>query len=80
MKQHTQQIINNIKEGKYQLEKAEEGEKDSSRKKRLKKLKKKMRKMKESTKKRMLLLFELEKELGDVYMKERSKKDKTTAW
>jgi len=39
-----------------------------------------MQKMKESTKKRMLLLFELGKELEDDYMKERSKKDKTTAW
>jgi len=57
-----------------------ENEKDLLRKKKIKFLLKKIQKMKgESIKKRMLLFFELGKELSEDYMIGRNKNDKVLA-
>ncbi len=78
MKQHTQQIINHIKEGKYQLKKIKEEKRDSFRQKKVKKLCKKIEELSgKSTKAKMLLLFELEKNLEEEYTKGGNKINKT---
>jgi len=73
-----QQIKNDLRERRYILVKVEETSKNPSRKKRIKKLLKKVKKAREkSTKERMLLSFELEKEIGEDRVNRRKKYDKT---
>ena len=72
-----QQIKNNIKRRCYSLKKVTEEERNLSKQKRVKKLLKKIKGVRgESTKKRILLLFKLEKELSEYYIKEGNKYDK----
>ncbi len=70
IKQKSQQAIQKIKadlqEGRYSLKRVPAEERNPFRPKRIKKLWKKIKKAKEeSTEDKMLLFFELEKELGD---------------
>src|SRR6266542_2119456 len=66
--QTVQQIKAEVKGGHYSLKRIPEGERDPSRAKRIKKLWKKIKKAKkETTEEKMLLFFELGKELGDEY-------------
>src|SRR6266498_1952861 len=68
------------KKGQYSLKKVPEGERNPSRGKRIKKLRKKIKAVKEeSTEEKMLLFFELGKELGDEYTLGGIKNYKTTA-
>ncbi len=79
-KQFIQKIKADLKEGWYSLKRVPEGERDPSRVKRLKKLWKKIKKAKgESTEDKMLLLYELGKELGDEYMQGGDKNYKVMA-
>ena len=65
-KQSIQKIKVDVQEGHYSLKKVPAGERNPFRAKRIKKLWKKIKKAKEeSTEDKMLLFFELEKELGD---------------
>ncbi len=64
--QHIFKIIADLVEGRYSLKKVSEGERDLSRLCRIKKLLKKLKKAKgELTEDRLILFFELEKELGE---------------
>ncbi len=75
-----QQIINDIKEENYQLEWIKKEERDFSKQKKIKKLYKKIQKIiEESSKDKMLLLFELRKNLEDEYIKEGNKRYKVIA-
>ena len=79
-KQSIQQIINDIKNRKYQLKKVEGEERNLPRRKKIKTLIKKVQKLKgESTKERMLAFFELGRELDNKYSKEGKKYEKTLA-
>ncbi len=69
-----------MKGGHYSLKRIPEGERDPSRAKRIKKLWKKIKKTKEeSTEEKMLLFFELGKELSDEYTLGSIKNYKTIA-
>src|SRR6266545_525976 len=73
--QHVPKIIADLSEGRYSLEKVPEGERDPSRLGRIKKLFKKLRKAKgELMEDRIILFFELGKELGDdkIYVEEKN--------
>ncbi len=62
------------------MKKIIERDRDLSRQKRIKSLEKRIKKMKqESIRDRMFLYFELEKELGEEYIKRESKYDKMVA-
>ncbi len=64
--QHIPKIIADLVEGRYSLKRIPEGERDPSRLGRIKKLLKKLKKAKgELTEDRLILFFELEKELGE---------------
>src|SRR6266540_3990343 len=64
--QHIPKIIADLSEGRYSLKRVPEGERDPSRLCRIKKLFKKLKKAKgELIEDRIILLFELGKELGD---------------
>ena len=83
-KQKSNQAIQKIKadlqERRYTLKKVPEGERNPSRTKRIKKLWKKIKKVKEeSIEDKMLLFFELGKELEDEYMQGGNKNYKTIA-
>ena len=68
-------IKQDIKNGDYKIEKVIERDKDPLRRKRIKSLEKQIKKKKqESTRDRMLLHFELGKELGEEYIKGGNKK------
>src|SRR6266542_341925 len=73
--QQVPKIIADLSEGRYSLKKVSEGGRDSSRLGRIKKLFKKLRKAKgELIEDRMILFFELEKELGkdNIYVGEKN--------
>ena len=75
-----QQIKSDLRERRYTLVKVEEINKNPSQKKRIKRLIKKVKKAREeSTKERMLLSFELGKEMGEDRAKGGNKHDKTLA-
>src|SRR6266498_3195168 len=64
--QHVPKIIADLSEGRYSLKKVLEGERDPSRLRRIKKLFKKLKKAKgELLEDRIILFFELGKELGE---------------
>ena len=66
--------------GHYSLKRISEEDRDPSRTKRMKKLWKKIKKAKEeSTEEKILLFFELEKELGDEYTQGGNKNHKAIA-
>ena len=78
--QNRQQIISDIKNKRYILERVTEEDGNLSREKRRKKLEKKVKKTrKEITKEKMLLLFELGKELKKDYNFGGNKYDKQLA-
>ena len=63
---YIQKIIADLSEGRYSLKRVPEGERDPSRLCRIKKLLKKLKKAKgELIEDRIILFFELGKELGD---------------
>ncbi len=65
IRKNIQKIKNDVKERHYSLQKVEEGERNLSKTKRIKRLWKKIDKEKgELIKEKMLIFFELEKELG----------------
>src|SRR6266542_2804822 len=71
---HVPKIIADISEGRYSLKRVSEGERDPSRLSRIKKLFKKLKKAKgELIEDRIILFFELGKELGEdnVYVGEK---------
>ena len=75
-----QRIKKDLSERRYILKKVKEQRKNLFHKKKIKKLMKKVKEAKkESLKERMLLLFELEKEMREDRTKEKSKYDKTLA-
>ncbi len=79
-KQTLQKIKADLKEGRYSLKRASEEERNPSKAKRLKKLWKKIKERKEeTTEDKMLLFFELGKELGDEYTQGGNKNYKVTA-
>ena len=78
--QTIQKIKVDVKEGYYSLRRISEEERDPSRAKRIKKLWRKIKKEREeTTEERMLLFFELGKELGDEYTQGGIKNYKTIA-
>ena len=77
MHQDIQQIKDNIQRKNYTLKRVNKSEKNSFRKKNVKKLLKKIREEKgESIKDRMLIFFELNKELGEDQINGEKKYDK----
>src|SRR6266511_3873294 len=73
--QHVPKIIADLSEGRYSLKRVPEGERDSSRLCRIKKLCKKLKKAKgELIEDRIILFFELGKELGadNIYVGEKN--------
>ena len=73
--QHVPKIIADLSEGRYSLKKVPDGERDPSRLCRIKKLIKKLRKAKgELLEDRIILFFELGKELGEdkIYVGEKN--------
>src|SRR6266542_2370057 len=79
-KQSIQKIKADVQEGHYSLKKVPAGERNPFRAKRIKKLWKKIKKVKEeSTEDKMLLFFELRKELGDERTQGSNKNYKLTA-
>src|SRR6266498_3160396 len=78
--QHIPQIIADLSEGRYSLKRVPEGERGPSRLGRIKKLLKKLKKSKgELLGDRLILFFELGKELGDDQIKEGDKNDRLCA-
>src|SRR6266540_5217155 len=78
--QHIPQIIADLSEGRYSLKRVPEGERGPSRLGRIKKLLKKLKKSKgELLEDRLILFFELGKELGDDQIKEGDKNDRLCA-
>src|SRR6266508_1184113 len=78
--QHVPKIIADLSEGRYSLKRVPEGERNPSRVCRIKKLFKKLRKVKgELISERMLLFFELGKELGEENVKMGEKNDRLCA-
>src|SRR6266542_3960561 len=78
--QHVPKIIADLSEGRYSLKKVPEGERNPSRLCRIKKLFKKLRKAKgELMSERILLFFELGKELGEENVNEGKKNDRLCA-
>ncbi len=79
-KQTVQKIKADVQGGHYSLKRIPDEDRDPSRAKRMKKLWKKIKKAKEeSTEEKMLLFFELGKELGDEYTLSGIKNYKTIA-
>src|SRR6266540_2396108 len=77
---HVPKIIADLSEGRYSLKKVSEGERSPSRLGRIKKLLKKLKKSKgELLGDRLILFFELGKELGDDQIKEGDKNDRLCA-
>ena len=75
--QHISKIIADLLEGRYSLKKVPEGERNPSRLCRIKRLLKKLKKVKgELTEKKMILFFELGKELGQEQVSIEDKNDK----
>ncbi len=73
--QYIPKIIADLSEGRYSLKKVPEGERDPSRLCRIKKLFKKLKRAKgELIEDRIILFFELGKELGDdnIYVEEKN--------
>ena len=73
--QHVSKIIADLSEGQYSLKRVPEGERDPSRLCRIKKLLKKLKRAKgELVEDRIILFFELGKELGDdnIYVEEKN--------
>src|SRR6266498_5055655 len=73
--QYIPKIIADLSEGRYSLKKVSEGERDPSRLCRIKKLFKQLKRAKgELIEDRIILFFELEKELGDdnIYVGEKN--------
>src|SRR6266540_3718286 len=78
--QHVPKIIADLSEGRYSLKKVPEGERNPSRLCRIKKLFKKLRKAKgELMSERILLFFELGKELGEERINVGKKNDRLCA-
>src|SRR6266498_1698213 len=78
--QHIPKIIADLSEGRYSLKKVQEGERHSSRLRRIKKLFKKLKKAKgELIEDRIILFFELGKELGEDNIYEGEKNDRVCA-
>src|SRR6266545_5558055 len=78
--QHVPKIIADLSEGRYSLKKIPEGERNPSRLCRIKKLFKKLRKAKgELMSERILLFFELGKELGEENVNVGEKNDRLCA-
>src|SRR6266540_4005267 len=78
--QTVQKIKVDVQEGHYSLKRVPAGDRNPVRGKRIKKLWKKIKKVnEESTEKKMLLFFELGKELEDEYIQGGNKNYKTTA-
>ncbi len=78
--QYIPKIKADLQEGWYSLKRVLEGERDPSRVKRIKKLWKKIKKAKEeSTEEKMLLFFELRKELEDDNIRSRDKNERMLA-
>ncbi len=72
--QYIQKIKADLQDGQYSLKKVVEGERNPSREKRIKRLQRKIKKAeKEMTEEKILLFFELGKELGDKRMDVRNK-------
>ena len=81
MNQYILKIKKDLQEGCYSLKKVLEEERDPSKVKRVKKLWKKIKKAKEKLiEEKMLLFFELEKELEEDYNRGRDKNDRLLAW
>ena len=79
-KQTLQKIKADLQEGRYSLKRILAGERNPFRVKRIKKLWKKIKERKEeTTEDKMLLFFELGKELGDEYTQGGNKNYKVTA-
>src|SRR6266542_2146922 len=75
--QHVPKILADLSEGRYKLKKVPEGERDPSRLGRIKKLIKKLKKTKgELMEDRIILFFELGKELGTEKVKIGEKNDR----
>ena len=80
LSQTIQKIKTDLQEGQYSLKRVPAGERNSLRIKRIKKMWKKIERAEgESTEKKMLLLFELEKELGEEYTRGGNKHQKLIA-
>src|SRR6266498_1111873 len=78
--QHIPKIIADLSEGRYSLKRVPEGERGPSKLGRIKKLLKKLKKSKgELLGDRLILFFELGKELGDDQIKEGDKNDRLCA-
>src|SRR6266542_6558332 len=78
--QTVQKIKADIQGGHYSLKRISDEDRDTTRDKRMKKLWKKIKKAKEeSTEEKMLLLFELGKELGEEYVRGGNKNYKMIA-
>ncbi len=78
--QYVPKIIADLSEGRYSLKKVPEGERDPSRLGRIKKLFKKLKKAKgELIEDRIILFFELGKELGDDHIHIGEKNDRLCA-
>ncbi len=78
--QHVLKIIADLLEGRYKLKKVPEGERDPSRLGRIKKLIKKLKKTKgELIEDRIILFFELGKELGTENVNVGEKNDRVCA-
>ena len=78
--QHVPKIIADLSEGRYSLKRVPEGERNPSRICRIKKLFKKLRKAKgELISERILLFFELGKELGEENVHVGKKNDRLCA-
>src|SRR6266498_1228966 len=78
--QYIPKIIADLSEGRYSLKKVLEGERDPSRLRRIKKLFKKLRKAKgELLEDRIILFFELGKELGEEKIDVGEKNDRLCA-
>src|SRR6266542_1368870 len=78
--QHVSKIIADLSEGRYSLKRVPEGERDPSRLGRIKKLVKKLKKAKgELLEERIILFFELGKELGDDHIHIGEKNDRLCA-
>src|SRR6266540_1825687 len=75
--QNVSKIIADLSEGRYSLKRIPEGERDPSRLRRIKKLFKKLKKAKgELIEDRIILFFELGKELGEDNIYEGEKNDR----
>jgi len=80
LEQSIQKIKTDLQEGHYSLKRVPAGERNPFRAKRIKKLWKKIKKAKEeSTEDKILLFFELGKELGDEHTQGGNKNYKLTA-